>query len=68
MSPVVLMNTTARYGLSPRSVNTLASSVASTAKPFSWPSFRTAAIPVSMDEWRNPAVLEKTSTRGAWRG
>ena len=41
-----------------------ASSVASTAKPFSWPSFFTAATPASMEVWRKPAVLEKTSTRG----
>ena len=43
--------------------NAVASSVASTWKSWSTPSCSIAAIPSSIEEWRNPAVLEKTSAR-----
>src|SRR5215208_3381182 len=57
---------TARYRPRFFDVNAPASSVASTAKAFSCPSFRIAAIPTPMELWRYPAVLEKTSTRDSW--
>jgi hypothetical protein len=65
MSPVVLRKTTAAYGTSRVSSKTDASSVASTANPFSAPRPRMAAIPSGIESWRNPAVFEKTSTRPA---
>ena len=39
-------------------MNSDGSSIASTAKPLSVPSFLTAAIPSSIAEWRKPAVRE----------
>src|SRR5688500_4525753 len=57
---------TARYRPRFFEVNAPASSVASTANPFSCPSFRIAAMPGPMELWRKPAVLEKTSTRDSW--
>src|SRR5688500_15888133 len=57
---------TARYLPRFFEVNALASSVASTANPFSCPSFRIAAMPGPMEVWRKPSVLEKTSTRESW--
>src|SRR5258706_8629030 len=61
-SPVVDRNTTvwnwARFAV----VNAAASSVAVTVKLLAAPSVWIAAMPLGMDEWRKPAVLEKTST------
>jgi hypothetical protein len=42
------------------SVNAPESSVASTVKLCSWPSFWIAAMPSGMESWRKPVVLEKT--------
>src|SRR5688572_14162660 len=57
---------TARYRPRFFDVNAPPSSVASTENPFSCPSLRTAAMPTPIELWRNPAVLEKTSTRDSW--
>ena len=43
-------------------MKTAASSVAVTLKSFAVPSASMAAMPAGMEAWRNPAVLEKTST------
>jgi hypothetical protein len=44
------------------SVNCAESSVAVTLKSFCWPSCWIAAMPLGIESWRNPAVLEKTRT------
>lgn len=56
------MKTTAWYCARLASVNVALSSVVSTAKLFSRPSFWTAAIPSGIASCRKPVVLEKTST------
>ncbi|GAA3415769.1 hypothetical protein GCM10018952_41510 [Streptosporangium vulgare] len=61
-SPVVDMKMTAWYLARLASVNWALSSVVSTAKLFSWPSFWTAAIPSGIESCRKPLVLEKTRT------
>src|SRR5262245_49666369 len=60
MSPVVFRKTTASNAARPASVNTAASSVAVTRKPWSAPSFARAAAATGMLSWRKPAVLLKT--------
>src|SRR5689334_10739973 len=56
------MNTTDWYWARLAVVNAAASSVAVTVKLLAAPSDWTAAMPVPIDEWRKPAVLEKTRT------
>src|SRR5215210_5802257 len=63
MSPVVLRKTTASKPRSRLRVNVDASSVALTEKPFARPRLRIDVMPAGIESWRNPAVLEKTSTR-----
>ena len=53
---------TAWYCARLASVNAALSSVVSTAKLFSRPSFWTAAIPSGIESCRKPLVLEKTRT------
>jgi hypothetical protein len=61
-SPVVLRNTTTLRPASSVSVKRDASSVLSTAKPWSAPSALMAAIPCGIESWRKPVVFEKTRT------
>ena len=61
-SPVVDMKITAWYCARFASVNWALSSVVSTAKLFSWPSFCTAAMPSGIESCRKPVVFEKTRT------
>ncbi|MFD2353860.1 hypothetical protein ACFSTC_38215 [Nonomuraea ferruginea] len=59
------MKTTAWYWARFWSVNSALSSVVSTAKLFSSPSFCTAAMPSGIESCRKPVVFEKTSTLNA---
>lgn len=59
---MVIRKTTARYPARLAVVKAPASSVVSTVKPFSVARPRSAVMPAGMASWRNPAVLEKTST------
>src|SRR5262245_22545865 len=61
-SQVVERNTTVLYRARLSAVNAPASSVAVTANLSAAPSARMAAMPAGIDAWRNPSVLEKTST------
>ena len=53
---------TASYWARFASVNAVASSVASTAKPLAAPISWTAVMPAWIESWREAAVLENTST------
>ncbi|MNW50057.1 hypothetical protein D3C74_274970 [compost metagenome] len=65
-SPVVESQITTSYCARFSSLKAAASSVTSTVKPFSVPSFSIAAMPAGIASCRNPAVLEKISaSKGA---
>ena len=61
-SPVVLRKITALNCCRFSRLNKLASSVASTMKPFSLPNCSIATIPAGMELCRNPSVFENTNT------
>lgn len=66
---LVLLKTIALKRARFSSVNAAASSVASTSKPFSLPSFLIASMPAGIESWAKFVTLEKTSTRyeaAAW--
>ncbi len=62
---MVERKTTARYRARLAVVKAAGSSVASTVKLFAAPRSRRAVTPSSMEEWRKPAVREKTRIRYA---